>query len=282
MPSWELFDDQDVVYHDWVLPLDVSARVSVEQASVFLLGEVCRAGWPEHRHAVLRGLGTAQGPPVGIWFHRGASCRGGEGPIAAGDEVICGSDEEAFSRRSHLPPTMADSMPSPSPQPRRRCAKLSRCAFTIYLTTINGVGHETIQPRRTRPRCNRSTSQPPAQRALRTRDTLREGREHRGKWRARRVLRREDRPLAEGQAYRQESRVGKRHLVGAREHPLRRAHLPNQSPARSRLPQHARAALLLRWLRRVGSEVSHQGARHLLAAVSCALHAHHADPPDAR
>ncbi|MGD0044983.1 MAG: transketolase C-terminal domain-containing protein, partial [Isosphaeraceae bacterium] len=35
MPSWELFDDQDVVYHDWVLPLSVSARVSVEQASVF-------------------------------------------------------------------------------------------------------------------------------------------------------------------------------------------------------------------------------------------------------
>jgi len=35
MPSWELFDDQDVVYHDWVLPVSVSARVSVEQASVF-------------------------------------------------------------------------------------------------------------------------------------------------------------------------------------------------------------------------------------------------------
>jgi len=35
MPSWELFDDQDVVYHDWVIPLSVSARVSVEQASVF-------------------------------------------------------------------------------------------------------------------------------------------------------------------------------------------------------------------------------------------------------
>ncbi|MGA8348896.1 MAG: transketolase C-terminal domain-containing protein [Isosphaeraceae bacterium] len=35
MPSWELFDDQDVVYRDRVLPLSVSARVSVEQASVF-------------------------------------------------------------------------------------------------------------------------------------------------------------------------------------------------------------------------------------------------------
>jgi transketolase len=35
MPSWELFDDQDAAYRDSVLPPDVKARVSVEQASVF-------------------------------------------------------------------------------------------------------------------------------------------------------------------------------------------------------------------------------------------------------
>jgi transketolase len=35
MPSWELFDDQDQAYRDEVLPPDVTARVSVEQASVF-------------------------------------------------------------------------------------------------------------------------------------------------------------------------------------------------------------------------------------------------------
>ena len=35
IPSWELFDDQDAVYRDSVLPPDVTARVSVEQASVF-------------------------------------------------------------------------------------------------------------------------------------------------------------------------------------------------------------------------------------------------------
>jgi transketolase len=35
MPSWELFDDQEAVYHDWVLPSYVTARVSVEQASTF-------------------------------------------------------------------------------------------------------------------------------------------------------------------------------------------------------------------------------------------------------
>ena len=35
MPSWELFDDQDAAYRDSVLPPDVTARVSVELASVF-------------------------------------------------------------------------------------------------------------------------------------------------------------------------------------------------------------------------------------------------------
>ncbi len=35
MPSWELFDDQDAAYRDAILPPDIAARVSVEQASVF-------------------------------------------------------------------------------------------------------------------------------------------------------------------------------------------------------------------------------------------------------
>jgi transketolase len=35
MPSWELFDDQDPVYHDRILPRYATARVSVEQASAF-------------------------------------------------------------------------------------------------------------------------------------------------------------------------------------------------------------------------------------------------------
>jgi transketolase len=35
MPSWELFDDQDAAYRDSVMPPDVTARVSVELASVF-------------------------------------------------------------------------------------------------------------------------------------------------------------------------------------------------------------------------------------------------------
>jgi transketolase len=35
MPSWELFDDQDATYRDAVLPAAITARVSVELASVF-------------------------------------------------------------------------------------------------------------------------------------------------------------------------------------------------------------------------------------------------------
>jgi transketolase len=34
MPSWELFEQQDQIYRDSILPPEVTARVSVEQASV--------------------------------------------------------------------------------------------------------------------------------------------------------------------------------------------------------------------------------------------------------
>ena len=48
------------------------------------------------------------------------------------------------------------------------------------------------------------------------------------------------------------------------------------------LSEHLRAAVLLRWLRRMGPELSHQGSRHLRAPLPRAVHAHHAHPPDAR
>lgn len=35
MPCWELFEHQDQAYQDSVLPPEVTARVSVEQASTF-------------------------------------------------------------------------------------------------------------------------------------------------------------------------------------------------------------------------------------------------------
>jgi transketolase len=40
MPSWELFEQQTQEYRDSVLPPDVTARVSVEQASMF--------GWEQY------------------------------------------------------------------------------------------------------------------------------------------------------------------------------------------------------------------------------------------
>jgi transketolase len=49
MPSWELFDDQSQDYRDRVLPPDVTARVSVEQASTF--------GWAKYVGATGRSLG---------------------------------------------------------------------------------------------------------------------------------------------------------------------------------------------------------------------------------
>ena len=49
MPSWELFDDQDPAYRDSVLPPGVTARVSVEQASVF--------GWARYVGATGRSIG---------------------------------------------------------------------------------------------------------------------------------------------------------------------------------------------------------------------------------
>jgi transketolase len=49
MPSWELFDDQPREYRDRVLPPDVTARVSVEQASTF--------GWERYVGATGRSIG---------------------------------------------------------------------------------------------------------------------------------------------------------------------------------------------------------------------------------
>jgi transketolase len=40
MPSWELFERQDRSYRDQVFPPDVTARVAVEQASIF--------GWAQY------------------------------------------------------------------------------------------------------------------------------------------------------------------------------------------------------------------------------------------
>ena len=49
MPSWELFDDQPQEYRDRVLPPEVTARVSVEQASTF--------GWAKYVGATGHSIG---------------------------------------------------------------------------------------------------------------------------------------------------------------------------------------------------------------------------------
>jgi transketolase len=49
MPSWELFDDQPQAYRDQVLPPQLTARVSVEQASTF--------GWAKFVGATGRSIG---------------------------------------------------------------------------------------------------------------------------------------------------------------------------------------------------------------------------------
>jgi transketolase len=49
MPSWELFDDQPPEYRDRVLPPQVTARVSVEQASTF--------GWARYAGATGQSIG---------------------------------------------------------------------------------------------------------------------------------------------------------------------------------------------------------------------------------
>jgi transketolase len=52
MPSWELFEQQSQAYQDSVLPPDVTARVSVEQASTF--------GWERYVGSTGTMLGMAR------------------------------------------------------------------------------------------------------------------------------------------------------------------------------------------------------------------------------
>ena len=84
MPSWELFDDQPKEYRDRVLPPDVTARVSVEQASTFGWARYVGATGTQHRHAFLRRVGAAEGPAEEVRLHAGAC--GGRGQGAAGQK----------------------------------------------------------------------------------------------------------------------------------------------------------------------------------------------------
>ncbi len=88
MPSWELFDDQPQEYRDRVLPPDVTARVSVEQASTF--------GWSKY---------------VGAWGQSiGMRSFGASAPLKdlvrrfgfTGDHVVAAARQQLqASRRQH-------------------------------------------------------------------------------------------------------------------------------------------------------------------------------------
>jgi len=62
MPSWELFERQDASYKESVLPASVTARVSVEMASIF--------GWERY-----------VGPEEDDWDAQFWRIRSAEGPV---------------------------------------------------------------------------------------------------------------------------------------------------------------------------------------------------------
>ena len=73
MPSWELFEQQDQTYRDSILPPEVTARVSVEQASVIGWGPLRRREWRQDRHAHLWFISSAQGLAHKVRIHTGQS-----------------------------------------------------------------------------------------------------------------------------------------------------------------------------------------------------------------
>ena len=90
MPSWELFDDQPREYRDSVLPPEVTARVSVEQASTFGWATYVGAHGTQHRHAFLRCVGAAEGFGEEVRLYAGA-CRGGrQGATGAASRAVGG------------------------------------------------------------------------------------------------------------------------------------------------------------------------------------------------
>ena len=90
MPSWELFDDQPQEYRDHVLPPEVTARVSVEQASTFGWAKYVGVDRAQHRHAFLRRVGPAEGPGQEIRLHSrtGRGRRAGAGRYGEAKQLM--------------------------------------------------------------------------------------------------------------------------------------------------------------------------------------------------
>ena len=75
MPSWELFEQQDQAYRDKLLPPEVTARVSVEQASV-IGWDRCRDERDRHAHLWL--ISSAQELAYKVRIHTGQRGCGGQ------------------------------------------------------------------------------------------------------------------------------------------------------------------------------------------------------------
>ena len=93
LPCWELFDRQDDAYRDEVLPPQVTARVSIEEASTLGWDRYVGRDGSEDRHAHLRQLGAAQGRAGEVRVHARQGRRGGA-KVGAQDRARSG-DEEA-------------------------------------------------------------------------------------------------------------------------------------------------------------------------------------------
>ena len=114
MPSWELFDDQPQEYRDRVLPPDGHGAGLGGAGLDVRLGPVRRRHGTQHRHALLRRVGPAQGPAEEVRLH--ARTRRGRRPGAAarrrdGKEVPhddhrtgAGAGDERFTDRSRFRP----------------------------------------------------------------------------------------------------------------------------------------------------------------------------------
>ncbi len=61
LPCWELFEKQPQEYRDSVIPPAVTARVCVEDGRGLRVGEVRRTNRRDHRDAVVRRIGPAEG-----------------------------------------------------------------------------------------------------------------------------------------------------------------------------------------------------------------------------
>ena len=85
MPSWDIFEDQPQEYRASVLPPQVGARISIEQASTFGWERYVGPGGPDDRHEYVRSLGSIEGVAAKIRLRTGTNHRARSG--AGGGET---------------------------------------------------------------------------------------------------------------------------------------------------------------------------------------------------